>query len=184
VSLRGRQVRYFKYLAYGLALMAPQELIVALFKTKPPALYFMALAFWAALLTVMYAVLRRLTRSTGREGVSVTLYALLAMLLGFTIEWGLIGNSPWRNPGANQAGLVAGWVSVFILPLAFLDERAASIRTLARAWYAPFVMSIFLPVLILGEKGRVVGIILYGYSVIPFLLLSVWYCWMSWQSER
>jgi hypothetical protein len=164
--------------------MAPQELIVALFKAKPPALYFMALAFWAVLLSLMYAVLGRLKRTVGSEGPAVTLCALLAMVLGFTIEWGLIGNSPWRNPGANQTGLVAGWVSVFILPLAFLDDRARNIRTWARAWFVPFVVSILLPVLILGEKGRVVGIILYGYSVIPFLLLSVWYCRMSWRGAR
>ena len=174
-------LHYLKYVFFGLILMAPQELIVAIFKEKPFAFYLMALAFWAVMLSAMYGISSVTKRFIKREGLEVTLSAVFYMTVAFCIEWGIVGNSPWANPGANQLGLVAGWVSVFILPRVFLERKFKSIRTWTMIWYVPFVLSLFLPVLLLGEKGPVVGIIVYGHSVIPFLFLSVWYGCAKWR---
>jgi len=174
-------LRYIKYVSFGLILMAPQELMVAIFKQKAFALYLMALAFWAVMLSAMYGISKVTKRVIRREGLEVTLSAIFYMMVAFSIEWGIVGNSPWANPGANQLGLVAGWVSVFILPRVFLEERFKSIRKWAMVWYVPFVLSLFLPVLLLSERGPVVGITIYGYSVIPFLFLSVWYGCAKWR---
>ena len=48
---------YLKYVSVGLILMAPQELIVAVFKGKSLALFMMALAFWAVMLSAMFGIL-------------------------------------------------------------------------------------------------------------------------------
>ena len=174
-------LQYLKYVSFGLILMAPQELIVAIFKEKAFTLYLMALAFWAVMLSAMYGLFRVTKRFIKREALEVTLSAVFYMMVAFCIEWGIIGNSPWANPGANQLGLVAGWVSVFILPRVFLEDKFESIRTWTKIWYVPFVLSLFLPVLLLSEKGRIVGIWVYGYTVIPFLFLSVWYGCAKWR---
>ncbi len=174
-------LQYLKYVSFGLILMAPQELIVAIFKQKAFTLYVMALMFWAVMLSAMYGLFRVTKRFIKREGLEVTLSAIFYMMVAFSIEWGIVGNSPWTNPGANQLGLVAGWVSVFILPRVFLERRFKSIRKWTAIWYVPFVLSLFLPVLLLPEKGPIVGISIYGYSVVPFLFLSVWYGCAKWR---
>ncbi|MFC1672262.1 GNAT family N-acetyltransferase [Planctomycetota bacterium] len=175
--------RYLKYVLYGVILMAPQELIVAIFKGKPFKFYLMALAFWAVMLSIMFGISRLTKWLVKHQGLEVTLSAVFYMMVAFSIEWGIIGNSPWQNPGANQPGLVAGWVSVFILPRVFLEDTFGSIRTWIRIWYVPFVLSIFLPVWLIPGKGPIVGIIVYGYSVIPFLFLSVWYICATWRTK-
>ncbi len=43
-------------------------------------------------------------------------YYLVFASLGLMIEWFVIGNSPWRNPSANQPGMFFYWASVFTLP--------------------------------------------------------------------
>ena len=63
------------------------------------------------------------------------LYALVALV----IEWGLIGNSPSGNPGANQLGLFAGWISVFVLPRMFLETGYEKVKKWTKIWYLPFV---------------------------------------------
>ena len=168
-------LQYFKYVSIGLILMAPQEAIVAVFKGKTFVLYLMALAFWSVMLSAMYGVFKVAKRFIKREDLEIALSVVLSMIVALCIEWGIIGNSPWRNPGANQLGLVAGWVSVFVLPRVFLEDEFKSIRTWTIIWYSAFVLSLFIPVLLLSEKGPIVGITIYGYSVIPFLFLSAWY---------
>lgn len=162
--------------------MAPQELIVALFKGKRIAFYVMAMVFWAVMLSAMHGLSGVTKKLIKRPGLEVTLSAVFYVLVAVSIEWGVIGNSPWGNPGANQLGLVAGWVSVFILPRAFLEDGYGRIRTWAVSWYVLFVLSLLLPVLLIPDKGPIVGIMIYGYSVIPFLFLSVWYIRAQWRS--
>jgi succinate dehydrogenase hydrophobic anchor subunit len=174
-------LQYLKYVFYGLILMAPQELIVAMFKAKSISHYLMALAFWAVMLSVMFGISKLTKRLVKHEGLEFILSSAFYMTVAFCIEWGMIGNSPWHNPGANQLGLVAGWVSVFILPRVFLEDRFGNIRKWTMIWYVPFVLSLFLPVFLMPNKGPIVGISIYGYTVVPFLFLSVWYGYAQWR---
>ncbi|NOY42978.1 MAG: hypothetical protein GXP26_14225 [Planctomycetes bacterium] len=175
---------YFKYVCCGLILMAPQELIVSIFKGMTFTLFLMSLVFWSVALSVMFGLSKLTRRLIKHQGSETTLSAIFYMTVGFSVEWGLLGNSPWSNPGANQLGLVAGWVSVFILPRVFLEDNFQAIRKWIKIWYLPFVASLFLPVLLIPEKGPIIGVTVYGYSVIPFLLISVWYCCAKWQARQ
>jgi len=132
-------------------------------------------------LSVMHGLSKVTKRFIKREGLEIALSSVFYMIVALCIEWGIIGNSPWGNPGANQLGLVAGWVSVFVLPRVFLEDGFKSIRTCAIVWYVVFVLSLLAPVLLLAGKGPIVGITIYGYTVIPFLFLSIWYACAKWR---
>ena len=174
-------VKCLKYVSLGLILMAPQELIVNIFRKTNFLLFLMSLVGWAVMLSIMYGIFRITKRFIKREGLEVTLSAIFYAMVGICIEWGIIGNSPCHNPGANQLGLLAGWVSVFMLPRVFLEDKFDGIRKLTKIWYFLFALSLLFPLLLIPGKGPVVGIIIYGYSVIPFLFLSVWYCYAKWR---
>jgi len=172
--------QYLIYVFIGLILMAPQELIVAVFRGQSVFLYFMALLFWLAMLSLMFVFYRWSIKLIKHPGLELILSMLLCFSVALFIEWEIIGNSPWGNPGANQLGLIAGWVSVFTLPRVFLENNFLGIKKAAKIWYIPFVLSLFVPLLLNPEKGAIIGVTIYGYSVIPFLLLSIIYLIGKW----
>lgn len=176
--------RYLKYVLIGLVLMTPQELVVNLHRKTTPLLFLMALAAWAAMLSLawlMYQFSKIRIRPSGLEvSLSIIFYGGVAI----AVEWGLIGNSPWRNPGANQIGLIAGWVSVFILPRIFLEDGFQVLRKWTGIIYAVFLISLSLPFFLKPENGSLIAVFIYGYTVIPFLGLALLYCLIKWKRGR
>ncbi|MBL8992266.1 MAG: hypothetical protein JNM63_02935 [Spirochaetia bacterium] len=172
---------FLKYIFIGLALMAPQELVVNLHRKTTPLLYGMALLGWAAMLSLAWLIHRFSKPRIKPAGLEVSLSMFFYAGVALCVEWGLIGNSPWKNPGANQAGLIAGWVSVFILPRIFIEEGFQTLRKWTRITYVLFLFSLALPLLLLPEKRSLAAVFIYGYSVISFLILTLWYCVAKWR---
>lgn len=175
--------QYLKYVFLGLILMAPQEFIVNIFRGTTFPLNLMSLVGWAVMLSAMYGVFRIARRFLKNDARALALLFLLGMGLGLVIEWSIIGNSPWKNPDANQLGLVAGWTSVFILPHAFLEQNARNIRKWTMIWYPIFALSLLIPIVLIPDRGPVIGVTIYGFSVVPFLVLAIWYVFQKWRSD-
>jgi hypothetical protein len=57
---------------------------------------------------------------------------LFAGVTGLTIEWFILGNSPWQNPEANDLGMFCFWTVVLAMPRLLLDNRP-HLRSVRRA---------------------------------------------------
>jgi hypothetical protein len=153
--------------------MAPQEFIVNLARKSPPIHFLLSLLGWFAMLSILYVLFRGLARIVKGEGAYFALSVPLCCLVALLVEWLIIGNSPWANPKANQVGLFAGWISVFLLPRAFLDARYKIVQFFSVVWYAVFILSLLVPLALSRGNGPLVAVTVYGYTVIPFLILTL-----------
>jgi hypothetical protein len=99
--------------------------------------YLFTLAAYPAILALTYSPLRWIERRMPSEpSADMAVYAI-AGLLGLTIEWFVIGNSPWANPEANDLGMFAYWATVLAMPRLMLDARP-HLRPVRRAAAAAF----------------------------------------------
>lgn len=80
-------------------------------------------AFNLVFLTVVFAIHMGLQAVLRSKRLAYMLLGLLTGLAGLSVEWFLIGNSPWGNPDASQPGMFAYWACMALVPLMFLMEN-------------------------------------------------------------
>lgn len=82
-----------------------------------------SLAFNTLYLMGVYVITRLLLPTLRDRPKFILFYTGFFGLTGLMVEWFLIGNSPWGNPDASQAGMFAYWACMALAPLAFLIEN-------------------------------------------------------------
>jgi hypothetical protein len=85
-----------------------------------------SIGFNALYLSAAYGLTAVLLHVLGKRPLSALLLAGLAGLAGLMVEWFTIGNSPWGNPQAVQAGMAAYWACMILVPLLLLEHGPAS----------------------------------------------------------
>lgn len=108
--------RFLTFVAIGVFVAGVGEFLFGVLIRSDVKGFLASLVIYAALLSGAWGVGRwmegRIRSRFGREFA----YYLAFASLGLMIEWCVIGNSPWRNPSANQPGMFFFWGSVFTLP--------------------------------------------------------------------
>ncbi|HAP44012.1 MAG: hypothetical protein A2087_06790 [Spirochaetes bacterium GWD1_61_31] len=82
-----------------------------------------ALAFDTLYLGLVYLLCHLMLRWLQTRPRLVLAYAAVFGLVGLMVEWFVVNNSPWTNPGADQFGLFAQWACLSLVPLMGLLER-------------------------------------------------------------
>jgi hypothetical protein len=124
-------VAFLLFVLIGVVTAAVGELQYSVFIRGDWANLFGSMVFNAAYLAGAFALTRLLLRLWPRRPAFVITVALAAVA-GLSVEWFLIGNSPWGNPDASQMGMAAYWAAMVVVPLIVLDPDAR-LRPLKRA---------------------------------------------------
>lgn len=112
--------RFPLFVLAGLLTAAVGEWQFSVFLRGDTANFYGSLVFNALYLTTLYIPARALLPVLRRRRGAVLLYSAAAGLCGLAVEWFLIGNSPWGNPDASQAGMFAYWACMALVPLMVL----------------------------------------------------------------
>jgi hypothetical protein len=149
--------------------------------------YLFTLAAYPVILALAYLPLRWVERRMRSEiSADIAVYAV-AGLLGLTIEWFVIGNSPWAIPDANDLGMFAYWATVLAMPRLLLDARP-TLRPIRRAAAVAFVAyaAVALTVGILTPQPLrlfvLVWVVVLGYTGMNLLFVRAFY--LTWKAGR
>lgn len=114
--------RFLGFVSIGVFVAGVGEFLFGVLIRNDVAGFLASLVIYVALLCGAWFVGRWMeSRIRSRFRAEIAYYLTLAGL-GLMIEWFVIGNSPWRNPSANQPGMFFFWGSVFTLPRIQLAE--------------------------------------------------------------
>ena len=171
-----------RFYAIGLAVALLEEFITQGVLKRSPVGWIIPtfIAFLPFLIVV-----RQINKILDRRMVefkAVLAYYVISGVIGLTIEWLIIGLSPWSNPAANpllililQVGIFSFWSSVALAPKLLLDRRASIVRV--RRWFKLFLtfgfVSIYVLTLLASRETRfIVGI---GSVLATFIPLNFFY---------
>lgn len=116
-------IRFFQFILLGLLTAAIGEWQFSVFLRDDLDNFTGSLAFNALYLTGVYVLTRLLLTTLRNRPKFILFYTGFFGLTGLMVEWFLIGNFPWGNPDASQAGMFAYWACMALVPLAFLLEK-------------------------------------------------------------
>ncbi len=123
--------RFLAFVALGLFVAGIGEFLFGVLIRQDVRGFLASLGIYAALLSGSWFAGQWMARRIrSRFGLELACYLTFASL-GLMIEWFVIGNSPWRNPSANQPGMFFFWASVFTLPRVLIAE-GSELRRLQR----------------------------------------------------
>lgn len=114
--------QFLAFVAIGVFVAGVGEFLFGVLIRDDVRGFLASLVIYAALLSGAWFVGRWMGRRIRSRFRLEFVYYLAFAGLGLMIEWFVIGNSPWRNPSANQPGMFFFWGSVFTLPRILLSE--------------------------------------------------------------
>lgn len=114
--------RLVAYVAIGVLVAVIGEVQYSVFIRGDVANLIGSMGFNVLYLTGAAGVAWPIFRTLGKRPLTILLVTALAGFAGLTIEWFVIGNSPWGNPDASNMGMFAYWACMVVVPVAFLDS--------------------------------------------------------------
>jgi hypothetical protein len=164
-----------RFLAVGSAFATLGEFLFCVMVRGSLRDYAFTLVAYPVLLVPAYALSRTVDRLVRRPAAADLVYNLVSGSAGLLIEWFLIGNSPWRNPDADQVGMFAYWAVVFTMPRMCVAQRPAlrGWRRSAALFYAAFAMfSVWVGAISPPELRRfaLVWLVVVGYAALEILI--------------
>lgn len=120
---------FFKFISIGLLTVFAGEFQVQVLAAQKGMEGFVStLVLYAFFLAAMYVVGVFCDRKNSPK--RDVYYYFVGGLFGLVIEWSM-GNGPWVNNGALQAGMFAWWAATFLVPRIFIqtaDDVIVSVR--------------------------------------------------------
>jgi|GEM_PF-1718462 len=110
---------WLQFVGLGLLTFAVGEWQFSVFLRSDLNNFVGSLAFNALYLTGVY-LLARFFLNWLRRPFFIVVYSAFFGTTGLMVEWFLVGNSPWGNPDASQAGMFGYWACAALVPLIFL----------------------------------------------------------------
>lgn len=131
--------------------------------------------FYPVYLTLVYFSSKLIDRIFKSKYKASIVYYLIFGFIGLMLEWFMIGNSPWQNPDANQAGMFAFWVALTFMPRIFTDEEhdVAGLKRGIKKIYAAYAIITTIVGLILPPAFRIFW--LATFVTIAYLLMNIFY---------
>lgn len=114
----------------------------------------MVFVVYGILLSIFYALGKFLDKKFP-PNKSDLVYYFIAGFAGLLIEWFLIGNSLYQNPSANQAGMFAWWVSVFIVPRIFTKLPDTATQIVKKRIYAVLIPYSIISTVFVAQQVKV-----------------------------
>jgi hypothetical protein len=108
--------RFIVFVALGSLAALLCEFAFKFFVTKDYAGFIFVLIFYPLYVSVLYAVEKQLMKVIKSPAKLLILVYILFGIIGLSIEWFVVGNSPWRNPQASQIGMWSFWTAIAVLP--------------------------------------------------------------------
>jgi hypothetical protein len=116
---------FLRFVLLGVFTAAIGEWQFSVFLRNDPDNFIGSVVFNTLYLSGAYLLTRILLTTLCNRPWFILVYMALAGASGLMVEWFLIGNSPWGNPDASQAGMFAYWACMTLVPLVFLLEKRA-----------------------------------------------------------
>lgn len=145
-------IRFFQFILLGLLTAAIGEWQFSVFLRDDLDNFIGSLFFNTLYLTGVYVLTRLLLTTLRNRPQSILYYTGFFGLTGLMVEWFLIGNSPWGNPDASQAGMFAYWVCMALVPLAFLIENRP-LQTFIVRYALVYVVLVLLGQVFIADPG-------------------------------
>lgn len=151
--------------------------------------FLMAVVLYALIAAAYYLLGRTLDRFAHGEIIYYFACGASGLLV---IEWLILGNTPWQNPGAIQAGMFAWWAAIGMVPRIFSrDEGRPARRRVAVALIAYSAVSTLIVIALLGKAAPVVlggvtglllalGFIIMNFMFLPYLERDGRRMWLRW----
>lgn len=156
--------KFVKFIVIGALFAAVGEYWFSYIIRRDINNWYFTLGFNPSWLVVVYFTSRIIFRAIKNRFTANTVYYLTYGFAGLIIiEWFLVGNSPWRNPQANQLGMFSYHATTAMTSLIFVDQSP----TLARLKKA--ILAYFVPY---SLAGTVIGFLLPTYRL--RLVVLVW----------
>lgn len=121
--------RFLAFVAIGVFVAGIGEFLFGVLIRNDVSGFLASLVIYAALLSGAWVTSKWMGRRIRSRFRLELVYYLAFASLGLMIEWFVIGNSPWRNPSANQPGMLFFWGSVFTFPR-ILSAKERELRQL------------------------------------------------------
>lgn len=137
--------------------------------------YIFTVFFYPVYLIFVYFSSRMIDRIFKKKTISDIVYYFAYGFIGMSIEWFVIGNSPWGNPDAIQIGMFAFWVALAFMPRIFIDD-GDDLKELKRSiikYYAAYAIISTVMGSMIPFDLRIVPIVL--AEVIVYVLMNYFY---------
>lgn len=171
-----------RYVVIGILFILPGEFLNQVLIHGSITNLVITIFLYLALLAIGYFAWTATYRHINPKGLELTLYALVAGILGLMGEWFLFGNAPWINPQAVQISMFSWWVGLFIIPRLVLEtnNRYSTVKRITVAYYG-IGSALYLFIAMKFNPARAASVL--AYVLIPLLFLELWYIAKKWKEK-
>jgi len=156
--------KFVKFIVIGTLFAAVGEYWFSYIIRRDINNWYFTLGFNPSWLVVVYFTSRIIFRTIRNKFTASTTYYLTYGFAGLIIiEWFLVGNSPWKQPEANQLGMFSYHATTAMTSLIFVDQSPglAKLKKAILAYFIPYSIA-----------GTVIGFLLPTYRL--RLVVLVW----------
>jgi membrane protein DedA with SNARE-associated domain len=170
--------KFAAYLFVGLLFFAVMEYMFSVIIRGDHSNFLGSISFNAIYLTFVYFSSKAIDSIFEQWKIEDIIVYLVYGLIGLTIEWFLIGNSPWNNPDANQFTMFSYWAGAVIMARVFTsnDNGLWKLKRAILLFFIPYsVISIAVGHLLPTHELRLSIMIL--LAILGYDFMNLFYFW-------
>jgi len=160
--------QFFKFVFIGILFAAPGEFLGHIIIHNSWYSYFLTMLSYAIFYLPLFYILSSFFKKIIKNEFNWTLFCYIFFgLFGLGVEWFLIHNSPWENPGASQVGMFTFWATLFIGPTILVNLPLASKlkQNFLRYWIFYSLIFVLPPLIFHSGKIIYLSIIVYSFGI-------------------